>query len=175
MENTHQSDRNVKPVRYDRYRLRQANNRSPRQRIHRIDHEVRKPRAEWRTPVPNQQQWGGQSPLASNRKGRMWWTHVWSGLVRDPTGKHYKKLKSSVWLYLYLLLGANWRTGKLFRRVGTISKDMAIPDRTITRWLKILRDGGYIESTTKSRVLQISITKWRSVARGKTVPREPPE
>src|ERR1700752_3743173 len=110
---TYQSDRNRKPVPYYRYRLLHANQRFPRQRVQ-----------------------------TSNREDRMWWTHVWSGLVRDPTGKNFKKLKGSVWLYLYLLLGANWRTGKLFRRVATIAKDMSIPDRTITRWLKILREGG---------------------------------
>jgi hypothetical protein len=94
-----------------------------------------------------------------------WWVHLWSGLVRDRTGKHYRSLKSALWLYLYLLVAANWRTGSLFRRITTISAETGLNTRTIQRWLKTLRKAGYIVSRSSGRALQISITKWRPISR----------
>jgi DNA-binding MarR family transcriptional regulator len=92
-----------------------------------------------------------------------WWTPLWRGLVVDPTAKHYKIMRSAVWLYLYLLVFANRTTGGLFRRVSTIAKDMGLSCRTISRWLEFLKDGGYIEIRRTGRSLQISITKWKPI------------
>lgn len=100
-----------------------------------------------------------------NQTTRTWWVHLWGGLVRDPTGKHHKAIKQAVWLYLYLLQGANWKTGLLFRRIATIATETGINPRTIERWLMILRKGGYIRSASNGRTLNISITKWRPVSR----------
>lgn len=144
---------------------------APHQKFAESDFVFRKFPASEATEIPSGKQ--GDSPLDSMSRrsiSSIWWTHVWSGLIRDPTGKHYKGLKQAVWLYLYLLLGANWRTGRLFRKVTTISGDMGIPVRTITRWLSILRKGHYIDSTTSDRSLQISIKKWRPVSNRKRPP-----
>lgn len=92
-----------------------------------------------------------------------WWTPLWRGLAVEPTAKHFKAMGSAVWLYLYLLTFANRMTGNLFRRVSTIAGDMGLSCRTISRWLKILKDGGYIEVRRTGRSLQISITKWKPI------------
>lgn len=94
-----------------------------------------------------------------------WWIHIWSGLVRDPTGKHHRALKQAIWLYLYFLVVANWRTGNSFRRISKIATETGFNPRTIHRWLKTLRDKGYIVSRSDGRTLQISITKWRPISR----------
>jgi hypothetical protein len=44
------------------------------------------------------------SPAVPARSLQSWWIHLWSGFVRDPTAKHYKKMGNAVWLYLYLLI-----------------------------------------------------------------------
>lgn len=100
-----------------------------------------------------------------NKTSSAWWVHLWGGLVRDPTGKHHKAIKKEVWLYLYLLVGANWRTGTLFRRIATIAAETGLNERTVQRWLASLRKRGYIKTTANGRSLNISITKWRPASR----------
>lgn len=92
-----------------------------------------------------------------------WWSPLWRGLAVEPTAKHFKAMGSAIWLYLYLLTFANRMTGKLFRRIQTIAEDTGLSSRTISRWLKILKDAGYIEARQTGRSLQISITKWKPI------------
>lgn len=92
-----------------------------------------------------------------------WWTPLWRGLIVEPTAKHYKAMGSALWLYLYLLVFANRATGKLFRRNSTIAADIGVGSRTVSRWLHILKTGGYIEVRRTGRSLQISITKWKPI------------
>jgi len=92
-----------------------------------------------------------------------WGTPLWRGLPVDSTAKHFKAMGSALWLYLYLLTFANRTTGNLFRRISTIAGDMGLSTRTISRWLKILKDGNYIEVRQTGRSLQISITKWKPI------------
>jgi Helix-turn-helix domain len=100
-----------------------------------------------------------------DKTAQRWWVHLWEGLVRDPTGKHYRAIKQAIWLYLYLLEGANWKTGVLFRRTATIATEMGLNSRTIERWLRTLRKRGYIKTIFNGRTLNISIAKWRPVSR----------
>lgn len=99
-----------------------------------------------------------------------WWIHLWSGLVRDPTSKHYRLIRRAIWLYLYLLIVANRRNGTLFRRVGTIEAETGFNIRSIHRWLRELRSNGYITSSSSGRSLTITITKWRPLSRSRDKP-----
>jgi DNA-binding transcriptional ArsR family regulator len=92
-----------------------------------------------------------------------WWTPLWRGLAVEPTAKHFTTMGSAVWLYLYLLTFANRMSGNLFRRISTIAGDTGLSSRTISRWLKVLKDGGYVEVRQTGRSLQISITKWKPI------------
>ena len=74
----------------------------------------------------------------------------------------------AVWLYLYLIVYANRKTGILFRQTKTISKDMGIPIRTIQHWLTLLRRHNYILTQTTGRSLVITITKWRPITKRKS-------
>jgi DNA-binding MarR family transcriptional regulator len=107
-------------------------------------------------------------PRDSNHKAEFvskanWWTPLWRGLVVEPSAKHHKAMGSAVWLYLYFLVFANRSTGKLFRRNSTIAKDMGLSSRTVSRWLRTLKAGDYIELHHTGRSLQISITKWKPI------------
>lgn len=92
-----------------------------------------------------------------------WWGFVWRGLVVSSSAQHYHAMGRSVWLYLYLIIHANRKTGSLYRRVNTISVDIGLSRRTVQVWLKRLRDNGYIVTERTGRSLIIHILKWRSI------------
>lgn len=94
-----------------------------------------------------------------------WWTHIWSGLVRDPSGKHHRTIGPAIWLYLYFVICADWKTGKLFRKLDTIAAETGFSRRSIERWLAILRKAHYVETRSNGRSLDVLITKWRPISR----------
>ncbi len=96
---------------------------------------------------------------------KRWWAPVRNGLVMDEGAVHFRKMGNSLWLFLYLLLNANRGTGILMRRVKTISLDMGLPRSTTFRWLKTLREGGYVQTHCSGRSLTIQISKWRPVGK----------
>jgi Helix-turn-helix domain len=98
---------------------------------------------------------------------KSWWIHVWCGLVVDKTSKHQKAIRQAIWLYLYLLLASNWKTGILYRRISTITSETGFNRRSVHRWISILREKGYIETRSTGRALQISISKWKPITRRK--------
>lgn len=99
----------------------------------------------------------------NNDEHKQWWAPLWTGLVVDQDAKHYRKMKTSVWLFLYLVLHANRRTGLLMRKVRTISKDMGITRDTTIRWLKVLRREGYIATLNTGRYLTIQVKNWKAL------------
>ena len=92
-----------------------------------------------------------------------WWGYVWRGLVVSRSGKHYKKMGRSVWLFLYFIIHANRKTGTLYRRINTISRDIGMSNRTVQVWLKTLRDSGYVATERTGRSLIINICNWRPI------------
>ena len=98
-----------------------------------------------------------------------WWGFVWRGMVVSRSGKHYEAMGRAVWLFLYLIIHANRRTGTLYRRIRTIARDMHISERTIQFWMKTLRDNGYITTERTGRSLIIHIAKWRPVGQSNSV------
>lgn len=94
-----------------------------------------------------------------------WWIHLWSGLVLDKQSKHKRAIRQAIWLYLYLLLVANRESGRLYRRLSTIALETGFNPRSIQRWLRTLREKGYIETVSNGRSLNISITKWKPISR----------
>jgi hypothetical protein len=82
----------------------------------------------------------------------------------DVEAKHYRTMKNAVWLYLYLLLNANRKTGFLMRKLETVSKDMGVTRDTALRWFNVLRRGGYIQTVNTGRSLTIQVTRWKALA-----------
>jgi len=79
-----------------------------------------------------------------------------------PQGyKHYKAMGSALWLFSYLLLHADRKTGRLIRKLETISKEMGINQRTIRYWFGRLRKQGYITTKHTGRSSEIFIQKWK--------------
>jgi len=96
-----------------------------------------------------------------------WWGYIWSGLVRDPTARHHKAMRRAIWLFLYFIVVAGWRNGRLYRRISTIAAETGFKTSSIHRWLRILRDRRYISTTSNGRFLRISINKWRPISGGR--------
>jgi hypothetical protein len=71
----------------------------------------------------------------------------------------------ALWLYGYLIVHADRKTGTLSRRVPTVARDMRISERTVQAWLSLLRRHGYITTKTNGRSLAIRIQKWRSIVK----------
>src|SRR5712692_7871261 len=92
-----------------------------------------------------------------------WWAPLWRGLVVDAEAKHYRRMKNALWLYLYLILHADRRTGTLKRKCGTISSDMGLSEKTLRKWIPILRTHGYIETGTNGRCTEFVINKWKTL------------
>jgi len=84
---------------------------------------------------------------------------VRNGLILDP--KHREKIGPALFLFLYLMANADYVTGKLDRKIGTISDDMGkVPKRTVEHWIGILKKGKYIKTTRLHRAFHIEILKW---------------
>src|SRR5713226_3502721 len=92
-----------------------------------------------------------------------WWAPVWRGLVVDPGGKHCRRMKNAVWLFLYLVLHADRRTGRLKRKCRTIAEEMGLPEATIRKWLATLRKYEYVETKNTGRCLEIVVKKWKTL------------
>jgi len=92
---------------------------------------------------------------------KQWWAPILKGLVVDSEAKHYKKMGNAVWLFLYLFLNADQRSGFLAVKVKTISSGTGIKPDTILRWLNILRKQGYIATQNTGRGLLIQIREWK--------------
>lgn len=108
--------------------------------------------------------------MENQQTQKQWWAPVWKGLVVDADAKHYRLMKNAVWLYLYLLVNANRRTGILMRRIETVSNDMGVTRDAVLRWFKVLRQGSYIETINTGRSLTIQVTRWKAIAGvGKTL------
>jgi hypothetical protein len=102
--------------------------------------------------------------IENARIQRQWWAPVWKGLVMDSEGRHYRRMKQAVWLYLYLLLNANRKTGILYRKIETVSCSMGVSRGTVLRWLNALRGAGYVETANTGRSLTIQVTRWKPIA-----------
>src|SRR5712692_2351195 len=94
---------------------------------------------------------------------KIWWTPVWRGLVVDPEGKHLGRMKSALGLYLYLLMHADRRSGRLVRKYGTIARDMGFPVRTIRDRMRRLYFYDYVRITKTGRAMIIDVLKWRPI------------
>lgn len=92
---------------------------------------------------------------------KSWWAAIWIGLLQE---QHLQKMRNSIWLFLYLVLHANRRTGKVMqRRYQTIVKDMGVPLGTIRRWLNTLRKHNYVTIERSGQALVIHIQKWKTL------------
>lgn len=97
---------------------------------------------------------------------KTWWGRVWPGLVVDPGGKHVRQLKAAFPLLIYLIVLADWDTGRLRRTHGTIAREMGLSLWTVRAWMRRLDRRGYVRLTKTGRASIIEVLKWRPVRHG---------
>jgi hypothetical protein len=103
------------------------------------------------------------SKTTANSK-KDWWAPVWTGLVMDRTAKHYQAMGRAVWLYLYLILNADRKSGLMIRKIKTIAAHTGINERTIRFWMKKLKDHKYISTQNTGRSQIIQPTLWKTLS-----------
>lgn len=92
------------------------------------------------------------------------WGIILQGLVADPQAKHYHRMNSSIWLFLYLLTTVNHKTGRLTTSIETIATQMGVKANTVDSWLGILKSKDYVELVKNNGQTMIQIARWRKVA-----------
>lgn len=100
---------------------------------------------------------------------KRWWRAVWRGLVVDTEAKHYRAIGSALWLFIYLVIHANPKSGDISRKYHTIAGEMGISPRTIRSWLTKLMQYGYVTVTRTGRSQVIHISKWKNASAHQTV------
>ncbi|HZS04839.1 MAG TPA: helix-turn-helix domain-containing protein [Blastocatellia bacterium] len=103
-----------------------------------------------------------------------WWGSVWRGLVVDSRARHYQTMRGALWLFLYLVIHADRRTGTLIRRCRTVAGEMGMPLSTVRRWLSTLRRQGYVTTRRTGRSVVIHIEKWKPITAGAKVTKNKP-
>jgi len=78
-------------------------------------------------------------------------------------GRNYQRMRQTIWLYLYLVLQLNPRTGRLVTEVSTIGQDMGISEETIRSWLGHLRRKGYVSVKRQGGYWLITVTGLRPI------------
>ena len=81
----------------------------------------------------------------------------------DSRARHYRAMRGAVWLFLYLVIHADRRTGILIRRCRTLAAEMDIPLPTVRRWLARLRRHGYVTTERTGRSVVIHIRRWKPI------------
>jgi hypothetical protein len=75
---------------------------------------------------------------------------------------------SALWLFIYLVIHANPKSGTLNRKYQTIAGEMGISPRTIRSWLAKLIGYGYVNVTQTGRSQVIHINRWKNASAHQT-------
>ena len=94
---------------------------------------------------------------------------LYAGLTTDADAKHYRKMGQAIWLYLYLIANANFKTGILTSQFNDIASEMGLPEATVRSWLGHLTKRHYVSVRRERGEVVFKIAKW------KTFPLEPAE
>jgi hypothetical protein len=84
-------------------------------------------------------------------------------IVAEPQAKHYRRMRNAVWLYLYLMICANPKTGKLTACVSDIAESMGHSEATISSWLGHLRKWHYVSLEKQKKSLYLKINQWKDI------------
>lgn len=105
-----------------------------------------------------------QARIEANRRSLRppsWWTPLWRGLVADSESKHRKAMGPAIWLFLYLLIYADRKTGIVHRTQDVIRIDTGFSLRAVQSHLRRLKNNGYISTGKKGIYLAITILRWK--------------
>ena len=76
---------------------------------------------------------------------------------------------SALWLFIYLVIHADPKSGVLSRKYQTIAEEMGIAPRTIRSWLAKLMQYGYVTVKQTGRSQVIHISRWKNASAYRSV------
>jgi len=84
-----------------------------------------------------------------------------SSLVANSTGKHFRSMRSAIWLYLFLLSAVGKESGERLLDPAQVGEAMGISEATVRSWLGHLRKAGYVALQREGRFVWVRVLKWR--------------
>jgi DNA-binding MarR family transcriptional regulator len=96
-------------------------------------------------------------------RNKNYWRPLWKGLVIDPEAKHCKRIGNSVWLFLYFILKADYKTGFLFKSYEAMARETGVKKRTIRHWLNNLKNKGYVSIQRKRNGFRVYVRNWKTI------------
>jgi len=91
------------------------------------------------------------------------WYPQFTGLIKDPEGKHYNKMGMSIWLFNFFCADADREKGEWSGPLGKVAEQTGIPIWTIKRYMRVLKKGGYIDARRGSNGLVVKIKKYKTL------------
>jgi len=84
-------------------------------------------------------------------------------IVANTQGKHYRRLKNALWIYLYLIIFANPKNGKLTTGISIIAKATGFQEETIRSWLGVLKKWQYISIEKQGKNFIFKVNRWKKL------------
>ena len=95
---------------------------------------------------------------------RDWWRPIWRSQLFDSGADHREKLGSAIWLYLFLLIHVDYRTGIITRSLGQLATELCAPKKTTRDWLTRLRKMSYVSAKREGTLFHIRVIHFRMVS-----------
>jgi len=105
-----------------------------------------------------------RNPLPSGM-GKFKWYPQFTGLVKDPEGKHYKKMGMAKWLFDFFCADADRKSGEWRGCLSGVAEDTGIPIWTVKRHMRVLKKGGYVETQRHAKGIIVKIKKYKTIVR----------
>lgn len=91
------------------------------------------------------------------------WYPQFAGLIKDPEGKHYKKMGMSKWLFDFFCADADRKSGEWIGKIGSIAEQTGMPLWTVKRYMSTLKKEGYIDARRSRNGMVIKIKKFKTI------------
>lgn len=93
------------------------------------------------------------------------WYPQFTGLVKDPEGKHHRKMGMAKWLFDFFCADADREKGEWMGTLGRIAEQTGIPIWTVKRYMRSLKKEGYIDTRRHARGIVVKIKKYKTIVR----------
>ncbi len=98
------------------------------------------------------------------------WYPQFVGLVKDPEGRHYKKMGMAKWLFDYFCAQVDRETGEWAGTLDKIVSETGMPLWSVKRYLRTLKDANYIEAARVRHGIAVKIKKFKTLMKGTPSP-----
>jgi hypothetical protein len=88
---------------------------------------------------------------------------VAKNLILNPLGKHMSRMGKAIWVYLYLLIVINDKSGRAIVKSAEIAKETGISENNILTGFGILKKWNYIDVKKQNSTFVITVCKWKKI------------